>query len=108
MVAARQVAMDLQVTRVRAVARNREQRLRFTVGAERYQPQERDGATFADRGPAKTLPAGVRIKECTASGDAISFRAQGGAGSFGTVTLDNASGDSQSISVSITGRTRIR
>jgi hypothetical protein len=106
--AARQTATDLQLARLRAIARNREQRIRFAPGEDRYRPQERGDTGFSDADAARLLPAGVRIRECTAPGDAITFRPQGGAGSFGSVTLGNDSGETRSITVSITGRTRIR
>lgn len=106
--AARQVATDLAVARMRAISRNREQRLLFTPGSTQYLAQERAGAGFDDAGPRRDLPTGVRIDDCTAPGDAVTFRPRGGAGSFGTVVLGASSGATRSVTVSITGRTRIQ
>lgn len=106
--AARQVATDLALARMRAISRNREQRLLFPPGATQYRPQERAGSGFDDAGPSRDLPAGVRIDDCTAPGDALGFRPRGGAASFGTVVLGTTSGATRSVTVSITGRARIR
>lgn len=106
--AARQVAMDLNLARIRAIARNRDQRLVFSPGASHYRAQERTPGGHADVGPAISLPAGVRIADCTAADDAIGFRARGGASTFGTVTLRSAAGDRRDVVVGITGRARIQ
>jgi prepilin-type N-terminal cleavage/methylation domain-containing protein len=106
--AARQVASDLALARIRAISRNREQRLLFTPGAATYSSQERTAGGFESIGSAQSLPARVRIDDCTAPDNAVSFRPRGGAGSFGTIVLVNASGETCSVSVSITGRARIQ
>jgi Tfp pilus assembly protein FimT len=106
--AARQIAMDLGLARARAVARNREQRLRFQVGGTTYRMQERGPSGFVDVDGAGQLPETTRIDNCTAPDDAISFRPQGGAGSFGSVTVGNAAGQQRAVIVAITGRTRIQ
>src|SRR5262245_394584 len=54
--AARQVATDLALARIRAIARNREQRLLFAPGTARYRPQEKAVAGFEDVGSARDLP----------------------------------------------------
>lgn len=106
--AARQVATDLSLARIRAIARNRDQRLAFAIGSDRYQSQERASGGYDDVGPARTLPAGVRVADCTAADNAIGFRARGGASSFGAVTLRTASGETRAVTVGITGRARIQ
>ncbi len=105
--AARQVATDLALARIRAIAHNREQRLLFNPGTGQYRAQEKSGANFDDVGPARNLDR-IRVDDCTAPSNALSFRPRGGAGSFGTVVLSNAAGEIRSVTVSITGRTRIR
>lgn len=105
--AAQQVSMDLNLARMRAVTRNRDQRLLFATGAGSYQQQERSATGYANVGQPKRLPKGVRINGCSAPNDAIGFRARGGASSFGTISLSGSSGDTRSIIVSITGRARM-
>jgi Tfp pilus assembly protein FimT len=104
--AAQQISMDLSLARIRAIARSRDQRLLFAPGAQSYQEQERNGASYESIGAAKALPSGIRIVSCTAPNNVIGFRARGGASSFGTITLTSAAGQTRSVIVSITGRAR--
>jgi prepilin-type N-terminal cleavage/methylation domain-containing protein len=106
--AAQQVAMDLSLARIRAIARNRDQRLVFMVGTGAYRAQERTSGVYSDVGPASALPSGARISDCTGTDDAIGFRARGGASPFGSVTLRAAGGETAAVVVGITGRARIQ
>jgi len=65
--AARQVAMDLKVTRMRAVNDNTNHRILFTSGSGQYQPQRKKGAGYADDGRPVRLPRGIVVVDCTAN-----------------------------------------
>jgi prepilin-type N-terminal cleavage/methylation domain-containing protein len=108
MAAMRHIVMDLQATRMRAVAHNTTYRLVFSVGSNRYWLQRQSGGAYTDDGPPIALPAGIIIADCTAQNAAISFRPRGNAGTFGTVTVRNTDGDSRSIVVNITGHVRVQ
>ena len=106
--AVRQVVMDLQVTRIRAVVRNTNHRIVFPDGSISYQLQRRGGSTYADDGPPVALPAGIIVLDCNASNDAIGYRPRGNAATFGTVTLQNAKGDARKVIVDIAGQVRVQ
>ena len=106
--ATRQVVMDLQVSRMRAVAQNAARRVQFLNGATRYQLQGRHGTKYEDEGTPVPLPVGVIVLDCTALASAIGFSPRGSAATFGTVTLQNSSGDTRSIVVDIAGHLRVQ
>lgn len=105
---ARQLVMDLRVTRVRAIAESVDRRLRLAPGTV-YQPQRKAGnGTYVDDGTAIPLPDGIRVIDCSGSGSSISFRPGGYAGAFGTVTLADDRGTQRRVIVDIAGRARIQ
>jgi Tfp pilus assembly protein FimT len=107
--AARQVVMDLKLARARAIASGAAQRVRFAVPGGSYQHErQRPGGGYAPYGPATALPDGVRVVDCTATGDGIGFRPRGHAITFGTVTLLGAAGDQRQVVVDIAGRMRVQ
>jgi Tfp pilus assembly protein FimT len=108
MTATRQVVMGLLAARMRAVARNTDLRIVFPSGSAAYRLQMRNGSTYDDEGAPVTLAAGITIVDCTARGSAISFRPRGNAGTFGTVTLQNARGDVRRVVVDIAGQVRVQ
>jgi prepilin-type N-terminal cleavage/methylation domain-containing protein len=105
--AARQVVMDLKVTRMRAVARNVNHRIVFAEGGGSYQPQRKVGSQYSDEGPPVSLPSGIAILNCSALNAAIGFRPRGNATTFGTVTLRNAVGATRQVVVDIAGGVRM-
>ena len=105
--AAQQVAMDVRVSRTRAVAENAAQRLAFASGAETYVTQRRSGGRYIDTGQ-RHLPDGVRVVGCSARDGAISFTPRGTASSFGTLTLANERGERRGVVVDIAGRVRVQ
>lgn len=106
--AARQVVMDLKVARTRAIADVGGHRVRFAVAGANYQHQvQTSGGLYVDEGVAVSLPDGIMILACTASGAAIGFRPRGNAGTFGTITLRNESGMVRRIVIDLVGRMRI-
>lgn len=106
--AARQVAMELTLTRLRAISTGTNHRVLFPEGEPGYRLQRLEGATYRDLGTAIALPDGVRITECTATGDAVTFRPRGNASTFGTVSLENREGDRRQVVVDIAGITRVQ
>lgn len=105
--AARQIVLDLVSTRTRALADNIGRRLVFSVDDDRYQPQAQVGSSYADDGAPITLPAGIDLTACTASGAAVGFRPRGNAGTFGTITIRNRLSHERRVVVDIAGRIRI-
>jgi len=105
--ATRQIVMDLQAARMRAVARNTNHRIVFSAGAGSYRLQRQSGSAYDDEGAPIALPSGITILDCTAQNAAISFRPRGNAGTFGTVTLRNTEGATRSVVVNITGQVRV-
>ena len=107
--AARQVVMDLKLTRARAILDAATHRLRFTVPGQSYQPErQRPGGAYESVGPPIELPADVDVIGCSGAGAGISFRPRGVAGAFGTVALRNRDGAERDVVVDIAGRTRVQ
>lgn len=106
--AARQIVMDLKVARMRAVARNTNERIVFTAASDTYQTQQKAGDTYTNDGVATALPRGIVVVECTARDAAISFRPRGTAGNFGTVSMRNSRGDVRQVVVDIAGQVRLQ
>ncbi|MDX2166983.1 MAG: GspH/FimT family protein [Deltaproteobacteria bacterium] len=105
--AARQVVMDLKLTRAQAIAAGVTQRLRFTAAAGRYQRERQSGGSYVAVGPPTALPDGVIVADCSAAGSGISFRPRGLAATFGTITLRDVDGVERRIVVDIAGRLRL-
>ncbi|HUI28545.1 MAG TPA: GspH/FimT family pseudopilin [Candidatus Kryptonia bacterium] len=105
--AARQIVLDLVGTRTRALADNTGRRLVFSVDYDRYQPQVQIGGTYTNDGVPITLPRGIDLIDCTASGAAVTFRPRGNAATFGTIVLRNRPGHERHVVVDIAGRIRI-
>ena len=106
--AARQVAIDLKVARMRAVTDNANYRVAFVDGGTTYQHQRKNGDGYVDDGIPIALPRGIVIAECTATDNAISFRPRGHAATFGTVTIRNGKGDLRKVVVDIAGQVRVQ
>jgi Tfp pilus assembly protein FimT len=106
--AMRQIVMDLQATRMRAVAHNTNHRIMFSKGGSSYRLQRQSGSAYDDEGAPIALPSGITVLDCTAQNAAIGFRPRGNAGTFGTVTIGNANGNTRSIVVNITGQVRVQ
>jgi type II secretory pathway pseudopilin PulG len=106
--AARQVAMDLRLARMRAIGDGANYRLVFAAGGASYQKQRFDGTAYVDDGLPVPLPRGVVIASCSASDGTVTFRARGNAGTFGTVTIQHSNGDVRRVVVNMTGRVRLQ
>ena len=107
--AARQVVMDLKLTRARAMTTETDHRLLFTEQTSGYQRQQKQpSGTYANDGPAIALPDGITVIGCTAVASSVTFRPRGHASTFGTITLTNADGGQRQIVVDIVGRMRVQ
>jgi len=102
----RQVATDLQVTRMKAISQNTKFRMSFVgaiPGATSYQIQKYDDASASyvlESGPF-TLPDGISVSAQSATPE---FQPRGTATSASTITLQNTNSDTKSIQVAIVGR----
>jgi len=105
--ATQQVVMDLKVARMRAVTRNRTQRVLFGSGDGTYVRQAIDGPGYTNDGAPVLLPPGIVVVDCTARDSAIAFRPRGNAVGFGTVTIRNGKGEVRRIVVDIAGQIRV-
>lgn len=105
--AARQVAADLRLARVRAASLNTSYRLLFRPGSSSYSRQLRHDGSYRDDGAAVGLPGGIRCIACTAPSHGIGFRPRGTASEFGTVTLADAEQRQRRVVVDSTGGVRI-
>jgi len=107
--AARQVAMDLKLTRARALLDAAPHRLHFAVPGQSYQHErQRPGGAYESVGPPIELPADVDVIGCTGAGAGISFRPRGIAATFGTVALRSRDGGERDVVVDIAGRMRVQ
>jgi hypothetical protein len=107
--AARQVVMDLKVTRLRAMAESVDRRLHFPARSPVYQPQRKQPAgSYVNDGPPLRLPEGILVVGCSGAGSSVSFRPAGHAGAFGTITLENGDGVQRRVVVDIVGRLRVQ
>lgn len=106
--AARQVLMDLKIVRMRAIVDSVNHRAFFPEGAHEYRLQRRGRTDYEDVGEPISLPPGIVVVKCTASGGGIAFRPRGSAGTFGTITLANADGQTRQVIVDIAGRIRVQ
>ena len=117
---ARQVATDLQLMRMKAIAQNRKFRALFTAGNTTYTVDRRnDGdtawdphvlyghGTVASAAQPIPLPPGVQISSVPADGDVI-FQARG-TGENATIVLSHTTlSTTKSVVVNMAGRVRIQ
>jgi Tfp pilus assembly protein FimT len=105
---ARQVAKDLQVARMKAIAQNRKFRLNF-VSSSSYTVQSDQnndgtiGSTENESGPF-SLPQGITA---TPLGATSEFQPRGTASASGTITLQNSNSQTKSVQISVVGRVSI-
>ena len=108
--AARQVATDLQVARVKAISQNTKFRISFVgaiPGADSYELEKEDpnspGNFIKESGPFD-LPEGITVK---AVGPHPHFLPRGTANTPSTITLENGNGDTKEINIALVGRVKI-
>lgn len=102
--AARQVATDLQVARMKAISQNRKFRLNFNTTTTYYLESDlnNDGTIASgenDSGPF-SLPEGIT----TTVGTTPEFYPRGTASAAATKTLQNSNSETKSVQVAVVGR----
>ena len=105
--AARQVATDLQVARMKAISQNVKFRISFVgsvPGASTYLLQKDNGGTFVtDSGPF-SLPEGITVSALSATSE---FQPRGTVNSASDITLRNINSETKLIQVAVVGRVKI-
>lgn len=117
---ARQVATDLQLVRMKAIAQNRKFRALFTAGSTTYEVQRRNDAdtgwdfhalyghgTTAGAAQPISLPQGVQINSAPADGDVI-FQPRGTGENATIVVKHSVLSTTKSVVVNMAGRVRIQ
>ncbi len=104
----RQVAKDLQVARMKAIAQNRKFRLNFVSSSSYTVQSDQNGdgtiaSTENESGPF-SLPEGITA---TPLGATSEFQPRGTASASGTITLQNSNSQQKSVQISVVGRVSI-
>jgi Tfp pilus assembly protein FimT len=102
--AAREIATDLQLGKMRAISQNTKYRISFNTENNTYQMQKDVAGTWQDVGNPKPFPAGVDLVSATAT---PTFQTLGTAPGGATITLRNAQGRTRTITVSFAGRVQV-
>jgi prepilin-type N-terminal cleavage/methylation domain-containing protein len=102
--AAREIATELQLSKMRAVSQNTRYRISFDADHNTYLVQKDVAGVWQDVGAPKALPAGVDLVSATA--DPV-FQTLGTAPGGTTVTLQNAQGRTRKVTVSFVGRVKV-
>lgn len=118
--AARQVATDLQLVRMKAIAQNRRFRALFSAGGTTYQVERDNGSgtwqphalyghgTAASAAQPIPLPQEVQIDSATTAGGVVIFQPRGNAGGI-TISLNHpALSTTKSVVVNLAGRVKIQ
>ena len=102
--AARQVATDLQVARMKAISQNVKYRLNFvTATSYTFEKDADNNGVFdspAESGPF-SLPEGITVG---ATGGTSEFQPRGTASAASTITLRNGNNETKTVQVAIVGR----
>lgn len=105
--AARQVATELQLARMKAISQNAKFRVTFVgsiPGATSYQLEKDSGGTFiTDSGPF-TLPQGITVSALSAQSE---FQPRGTANTASTITLRNGNSETKNVQVAVVGRVSV-
>jgi prepilin-type N-terminal cleavage/methylation domain-containing protein len=102
--AAREIATELQLGKMRAISQNTRYRLSFNTENNTYQMQKDVTGTWQDVGNRKLLPTGVDLVHATAT---PTFQTLGTAPGGATITLRTAQGRMRTITVSFAGRVQV-
>jgi Tfp pilus assembly protein FimT len=102
--AAREIATDLQLGKMRAISQNTRYRINFDPANNTYQVRKDVAGIWQDVGDPKSLPAGVDLVSATAT---PTFQTLGTAPGGATITLRNAQGRTRTITVSFAGRVKV-
>jgi len=103
--AAREIATELQLGKMRAISQNTRYRISFNTENNTYQVQKYVTGTWQDVGDPKLLPAGVDLVSATTT---PTFKTLGTTLAGATIRLRNAQGRTRTITVSLTGRVKVK
>lgn len=103
--AARQVATDLQVARMKAISQNTKFRLSFVgsiPGATSYNVEKDNGTgTFVTESGPFSLPDGITVSSAST---ASKFQPRGTVDAASTITLRNVNSEVKTVQVAVVGR----
>ncbi len=106
--AARQVATDLQVARMKAISQNIKFRVNFVgsiPGATSYNVEKDNGlGTFITESGPFALPDGITVSALSATSE---FQPRGTVNASSTITLKNVNSETKSVQVAAVGRVNI-
>lgn len=102
--AAREIATELQLGKMRAISQNTRYRISFDADHNTYLVQKDVAGAWQDVGAPKPLPAGVNLVSATAN---PVFQTLGTAPGGTTITLQNAQGRTRKVTVSFAGRVKV-
>jgi Tfp pilus assembly protein FimT len=100
---ARQVAEDLSLARMKAIAENKSYRLNFPTTSTYY--LQKDDGGFANESGPFSLPDGVTADS---TGATSVFQPRGTADAADTITLTNSDGATEVVELTIVGRIGIQ
>jgi type IV fimbrial biogenesis protein FimT len=104
--AARQIATDLQLARMKAISQNTKFRVTFVgsiPGATSYQLEKDNGGTFVTESGPFILPEGITVSAVSATSE---FQPRGTTNATSNITLTNGSGQ-KLVCVKTVGRVNI-
>lgn len=104
--AARNLASELQLGRMRAISENIRYRITFDTAANAYQVQKDVAGEWQDVNPIKPLPAGIDLE--TATTNPIFFQTLGTVAAGSTITLRNMQDQRRRITISRSGRVNVK
>lgn len=102
--ATRQIAIDLQAARMRAVGENSYYRIVFNADSTYVLQSSPDGATFANRALPVSLPAGIQF---VGSVPQPTFNRLGMLADAASVTITNSIGQTKTVGINILGKITI-
>ena len=111
--AARSLAADTQLARVKAIARNTRTRIVIQLDQGSYQVESERNGAFTPEGAPRALPGGIAFDAADSSrvvGNRISiiFQPRGNTSNNATIALVSSNGADRQVVVSSAGRVRIQ
>jgi prepilin-type N-terminal cleavage/methylation domain-containing protein len=107
--AARALASELQLGKMRAISQNTRYRINFDPTQATYTVQKEAAGAWADIGSPRLLPTGVRLVSVSAGRNPLYFEPLGTApGGNAVITLQNAQGRMRAVHISTGGRVMVK
>ena len=105
--AAREIAVQLHRTRMRAVAENLICRLSFAQDGTYVRQCSSDGVNYVSEGEVVTMPSGISVLSTVSGLAAPTFNRLGTVAADQTITVSNTRGQRKVVQVNILGRITI-